>query len=658
MTAILESDPPPLLQLQPNSPPALDYAVQTCLEKNPDQRFQSAHDLKLQLAWVGKSTSQASAPALTIAKRNGYVLWAVALVLSAAVLALAAGWWFTAPARPVFRTNLLPPEGARFATMYRNGAPALSPDGTRVVFLAHVADKNSLWLRSFDKLDAIPLHGTDDAYFPFWSPDGTAVAFFMHGKLWRMELNGGSPVMVCDAPEARGGSWGSGNMIVFAPVTWGPIAKVRAEGGAATPVTKTGFTNEGVSDRWPFFLPDGKHFLYMHTPSGDAEEGNEVHFAALDGSEDRALLKGKYYTVQYASGRLLADGAGSLLAWKFSPSSGKVSGDPVTVVERIASDDITAGAVFSVSTQGVLLYQEGMGATGDRHVWVDATGKQLSQISDPSVYGGTRLSPDDARIATPWLGQTGEQSLWMWDLAGGARARLSGTVYFADSPVWSADGRTIYFAGESAANTPVDLRAVPADGSQPEQVLIKTQNNVTPADCTRDGKWLLYEELNQLPEPGGKLKAYPLVKGLEPFTVVESLSRTSNARLKPDTNDWLAYQSNVSGRPEIYLTRFPHPGAKYQVSQSGASQAVWSRDGKKLYYLDLLQRLTAVDIQTSADSVQIGVPKTQFQTGVRSSILNEGYDVARNGKFLMVDSVVESTSPVVLVTNWDAELRK
>jgi len=256
------------------------------------------------------------------------------------------------------------------------------------------------------------------------------------------------------------------------------------------------------------------------------------------------------------------------------------------------------------------------------------------------------------------MGQTGNQSLWVWDLAGGARARLSAEGFLADTPVWSADGRTIYFGSENLAMNREEIRVVPADGSEAEQTLIKTENDVSPADCTRDGKWLLYEESNQQTDPGGKLKAYPLVKGLTPFTVVEPLARTSNARLKPDTNDWLAYQSNVSGRSEIYLTRFPHPGAKYQVSQTGASQAVWSSDGKKLYYLDLLQRLVAVNIQTAGDSVQIGEPTVQFQTGVRSSIFNEGYDVARDGRFLMVNSVVESTAPLVLVTNWDTELRK
>jgi len=658
LTAILEKDPEPLATLQPTTPPALDYAVQTCLEKNPDNRFQTAHDVKLQLAWIAKTGSQTGPSAVVPGKSNKNTLWLAALaVLALVAIALAAAMFLAREPRRVLRSNILPPEGTLFETLYRNGAPALSPDGTHVAFVGRKDEKNSLWVRSLDKLEASPLRGTEEAFFPFWSPDGSALAFFMHGKLWRMDLNGGSPIAICDAAEGRGGSWGRGNVIVFSPSTVGPIMQVAAAGGTPQPITKP---PKGVveSDRWPVFLPDSNHFLYLHTLNGDADERNEIHFASLAGEKERVLLRGRYYMFQYASGWLLADRSGSLLAWRFDPSSGRLSGDAVQVVDKIASDEITAATVFSVSGQGILLYQPGSGATGDRHIWLDAAGKQLSQISGPGIYGGTRLSPDGSRVATAVVKQgSGNSDLWIWDLAGGARAPLSTGDFFVDSPVWSADGRTIYF-GISDANGHEEVRDVPADGSQLHRTLIKADTDVVPSDGSSDGKWLLYEEAKQGPAQDSVLKAFPLAAGLESFTVLESVAINSNARLKPASNNWLAYQSNESGRSEIYLTRFPHPNAKYQVSQTGGSQVVWSKDGKKLYYLDSSQKMTVVDVQTANDSVQIGAPRTLFQTGVRHSIPDDAYDVTHDGRFLIVNSVMESTAPVVLVTNWDAELKK
>src|SRR5271168_3691903 len=222
MSAILEKDPEPLANVQPTSPAALDYTVRTCLEKNPDERIQTAHDVKLQLAWIATSSSQTRAPTMPSSKPRPTLWLAAIAVLALAVIALPVALMWSAPGRRVLRANLLPPEGTRFETLYRNGAPALSTDGTHLAFIAQKDAKNSLWLRALDRLDATPVRGTDDAYFPFWSPDGTAVAFFMQGKLWRTDLNGGSPTPICAAPEARGGSWGSGNVIVFAPSFGGP----------------------------------------------------------------------------------------------------------------------------------------------------------------------------------------------------------------------------------------------------------------------------------------------------------------------------------------------------------------------------------------------------------------------------------------------------
>ena len=479
----------------------------------------------------------------------------------------------------------------------------------------------------------------------------------MHGKLWRMELNGGLAVAICDAPEARGGSWGRGDIIVFSATPSGPVSQVSSEGGARTAVTKTPAKAGFTSDRWPFFLPDGKHFLFLHSPNGDADDRNEIRFAALDGSE-RMLLRGHYYTFQYAAGWLFADRGGALQAWRFDPANGKISGEAVQVVDKIASDEITSGSSFSVSPQGGLIYQLGSGSNGDRHLWMDGNGKLLAQLSEPNVYGASRLSPDGSKIATPMVAQNGDQSLWMWDLAGGTRAQVSaGGTYDTDMPVWSADGRTLYFT-DADSDGRLELLQAPADGSRQQRVLIKMDTDVSPADTTSDGKWLLYEESKKGTGQNAVLKAYALVPGLQTFTVLDSVSSSSNARLKPGSNDWLAYQSNESGSVEVYLTRFPRPAAKYQVSRSGASQPVWSRDGKKLFYLDASLKMTSVDIQTANDSVQIGTPETLFQTGVRNSVPTEAYDVARDGRFLIVDSVVESTAPVVLVTNWDVELKK
>jgi eukaryotic-like serine/threonine-protein kinase len=656
MSAILEKDPEPLANVKPTSPAALDYTVRSCLEKNPDERIQTAHDVKLQLAWIRISTSQTGALALRSSKPRPTLWLAAIAVLALAVIALTVALMWSAPARRVLRVNLLPPEGTRFETLYRNGAPALSPDGTHLAFIAQKDGRNSLWLRSFDRLEATPVRGTDDAYFPFWSPDGTAVAFFMQGKLWRTDLNGGSPAPICDAPEARGGSWGSGNVIVFAPSFGGPLVRVSAAGGKPKAVTGVSVVSSTISDRWPSFLPDGKHFLFLHSPYGNAADQNEVHLGSLDGG-DQLVLRGKFYGAQYAAGRLLAVRDGSLLAWTFDASSGKASGDPVPVVDKVASDEITALSVVSVSAQAMLLYQSGAGSNGDRHVWMDATGKELSQLSEPTVYGPTRISPDGSRIATPVIGQFGNSSLWIWDLAGGTRSLASAANEYVDATVWSADGRTLYFDIFNP-DLRTELRMVAADGSQPERILIKSDRNLLPVDVTSDGKWLLYEEAKVGAPTDAELKAFPLVSGLQPLTVLEPVADGSNARLKPGSNDWLAYQSNQSGRAQVYLTRFPHPGAKYQVSKDGGVQPVWSKDGKTLYYLDPYRKLTAVDIQTSGEAVQIGAAKPLFTVGIRHSISTEAYDIARDGRFLVVDSITESTAPLVLVTNWDAELKK
>lgn len=654
LTAILEKDPEPLTAVQPATPPALDYAVQACLEKNPDNRFQTAHDLKLHLAWIAKTGSQAGVPALKSTKRNKSTLWLAALAaLAVAATALAAGWWQARSPRQVIRATLLPPQGTQFALLSRNGPAALSPDGKNVAFIASREGKTSLWVRSLDKTLAAELPGTVGAFFPFWSPDGYSVGFFTNGKLWRTNITAGLPIVICDAVNGRGASWGAEDVILFAPNIGTSIYRVSAKGGTPTAVTDS--VTGTVSHRWPVFLPDGKHFLYMRSHTGTANDRNEIQFASLDERKETTLLRGRYYLSGFASGWLLAVRNGDLTAQRLDSSSGKLSGDIATVAEHVQCDDLVAGAIFSAAQNGVLLYLEG-GVAGERIVWSDAHGKEVSQVLEAGFFGAFRLSPDETRIAYPFGFAS---DLWIADLKRGTNARLSFGGTFVSSPAWSPDGRTLYFSFTDGSG-PVQIYARSTDASSPQRRVLTSQQKLFVADVSPDGKYLLYEEGDA---NSSTLKALPVDGKGDPLVLLENLEGFSgalgggfNARLSP-TGDWLAYQSRESGRPEVYLINFPSGRVKHQVSLSGGAMPVWSKDGKRLYYLDPTQKLVSVDIQLGKDSVQIGRAETLFQTAVRAGIIGGGYSAASDGRFLLDNATTEISSPLTLVMNWNAELK-
>jgi Tol biopolymer transport system component len=654
LTAILERDPEPVSTIQPAVPAALEHAVRVCLGKDPEDRFQSAHDLRLQLAWIASLGSQAG-PAAVAHRGKARKLIVAAIGLLVVAVAAAVPWFRPEPLRQTVRATVLAPEGTHFAPMYRNGPPALSPDGTRIVFVASREGKTSLWIQPLDKLDAIELAGTEGAYFPFWSPDGNSLGFFANGKLWRVEGNGGSRVAICNAADGRGASWGRGDQIVFDGDA-STLARVPAKGGTPVTVTKTGFNVAiSVSDRWPYFLPDGKHFLYLHTPNGGGDDHNEIHFASLDGKTDSVLLKGRYYTAAYASGWLLVGRSGTLVAQRLDPATGKLSGEAIQVEDHLQVDDNTGSSMFSVSQNGTLTYLRGKVKGSMDHIWVDATGKRLEQVSQQGLYGATRISPDGTKFVSQVIEQGGAISLSIWDLAGGTRSKIS-AGRLTDTPVWSPDGGTLYYS-YSPDDNPVQVFARPVDGSRPQRLIMGAKGDVFPTDVTSDGKWLLYQEIQQASQ-FSVLRAFPLTGRGQPLPVLDRIDALSNAVLMPDGNGWLAYQSNESGQAEIYLTRFPNAGAKYQVSLEGGIQPVWAKDGKRLYYVDAAQRLTSADIRTEKDSVQVTARNTLFQTSLTPNFDAAAYDVTRDGRFLIIEYVIDTPSPLTLVTNWNSELER
>lgn len=670
-SAILEKDPEPVSRVRAVAPPAFDQLVKDCLEKSPEDRIQTAHDVRLQLKWIAAGEvgvpPRAASPTMGRERR----LWmAIAALLFLAAVVLGAAWWQARTPPSVIRATLLPPEGTQYALLNRNGPAALSPDGRRIAFVASREGKTSLWVRSLDRLDAKELPGTNGAFFPFWSPDEGSLGFFANGKMWRMDANGGSQFSICDAANGRGASWGANDTIIFAPNISTAIYRVAAGGGTPTPVTTLAHIGRGAtggganvadeSNRWPSFLPDGKHFIYLMTHTGAGDDESEIRYASVDGGKEKTLLRGRYYLPAYASGWLLTVRNGVLAAQKFNPSTGTLSGEPVQVAEHVHFDDLVAASVFSASQTGRLVFEEGGGTAGERVVLADARGRELAQVLPAGVYGKIRLSPDGSRISLP---EDIGTDLWTVDLKRGTNTRISFGGKFTDSSAWSPDGREIYF-NFSDGSGPLAIYERPADGSRPQKKILASGYQLFVADVTPDGKYLLYEETT----PAGltALKAFPLTASGQAFTVLESLEGLSNglssgggtnARVSPD-NGWLAYQSGESGRSQVYITKFPKPAGQYQVSLDGGIMPVWGRDGKRLFYLDPSQKMMAVDVQLGKESVQIGKPAAIFQTGVRASLGGNGFDVTRDGGFLLINSIGESSTPLTLVTTWDSELKK
>jgi eukaryotic-like serine/threonine-protein kinase len=674
-SAILEKDPPSISAAQPASPPALYLTIRTSLAKDPDARFQSAHDLALQLRWIAEGSSaqaQPAAPDLNGRRKN---VWAACAVL-ALIAAGLTGYQF-APreqnARPL-RAFIEPPENMTFdSTGDYSGPPVLSPQGDKIVFCAHSRNSpKAVWVRSLESFSTQRLEGTEGAYDPFWSPDGKFVGFFANGKLNRIPSGGGPVTAVTDAPNARGGSWGPNDVILTEPNLNEPIFQVSASGGKATPVTKLD-QGKHTTHRWPFFLPDGKHFLYLATNhNGGKPEENGVYFASLDGKENR-LLVASDAGGEYASGFLLFHSGTSLMAQQFDPDSGTLSGEAQQVVGKIRQDSGVWHTLFSVSQSGLLVYEPGSAeAVGTQLVWFDRTGKKLGQVGETGSYMDPRISPDGKRLAVSYGDP--QREILIFGLDRGTMARLTfsqAASGIKTLPVWSPDGKTIAFKSSVSAsggnNTIISSKS--ASGGGTEQVLVSGAGTNTSSSqalnlrgydhpaWSPDGRYFTYTQADG-PE-GAALYAKPVDGSGAPFVVVAPASPQSNIgpyRISPNGR-WVAYMSDESGRREIYVAPFPKGEGKWQVSTNGANFPAWRADGKELLYGTIAGEVIACPIAEKGSELEIGTPQTLFTEN--ATALGVAFDVSADGKrFLINVAGDEAPTPLHLVVNWAAELKK
>ena len=655
-SSILEKDPEPISAIKPLTPPAFEHVVTTCLRKDPEQRFLAAHDIKLELEWIaaGQSSLPAAALPATTSSTRQRLGWVAALVVTI-VLGVVAGVLIhrPVPAAQSVRTLINPPEKTTLnLTGDSAGPPVLSPDGTALAFSASGADdKTTLWVRPVNSLDAHPLEGSENAIFPFWSPDSRALGFFADGKLKTIDLSGGSAQLVADAPFGRGGAWGVDGVIVFSPSTQSPLLRVSASGGTPVPVTKVDPTQH-TSHRWPVFLPDGKHFVYLaihHDPSKAAD--NTLYYASLDGRENRPLVRCQSNAV-YAAGFLLFARSDQLMAQAFDPATGAFDGEPQSAAKGVVNDASTWHMDASASDDGLLVF--GSGGTGDwQLVSVDRSTKQISTVADKLTnLQVARLSPQGDRVALQI--DTGVNDIWVLDLARGVRTRLTFGPVANRFPVWSPDGKWIVYQTDRSGRSTLCRKR--SDGSGAEEILRTDDfDQITVAtDWSRDGRYLIYQ---RGPVGSTEIWALPLEGDRKPSLVIPRLTNAFSVtgRLSPDSR-WLTYMSTESGVPQAYVVPFRGGQGKWQVSVTGGQGPQWSKDGKELYYLDMSYNLFAVPVKEVGGALQFGTAQQLVSNWSAPQVF---YDVFPDGKKILFDRISQQVSgSVTVVTNFTAGLKK
>jgi serine/threonine protein kinase/Tol biopolymer transport system component len=663
-SAILEKEPDPISTIRPTTPPGLDHAIRRCLAKDPEERWQTARDLALELKWIANSGSQTpGSSSVVMAQTNRERLnWLLAAIVALVLLAGVVGYRrFTSTNPTAIVADIAPPKGTQFNFLV-TGPPALSPDGRMIAFVAlDVSGKSSLWVRALDGSPVQLIPGTEEVLFPFWSPDSRKIGFFVHEQLRTIDVSGGPAVTLTDAEVNQSGTWSQAGTILFAGFEG--IYQVPASGGPAALVLRRD-PFKFAFHLAPTFLPDGKHFLY-----GAANPGSpgDVYFASLDGQENRLLLQGSSNAI-YASGFLLFVHGASLMAQPFEPAKGRLTGTPRSIAEQVQQG--TLRSFFDASQNGVLIYEPASGAlTVTQLAWFDRSGKRLANIGPPAVHYDVRLSPDARRLASS--AGTPKSEMWIDDLQRGVRMRLTFDPETDNGiPVWSPDGSRLLFSTLRGSKAGVGIFRKASNGTGNMELLLpsdRPDREAWATDWSRDGRFLLFSRGGMANSSDADIWVLPLTGERKPILFLHAAAAVSDAQFSPDGR-WVAYTSAESGQREVYVTSFDAakflkggggsstPSGKWQVSSAGGSVPRWRRDGKELFYLGPENTIMAVEVEGKGASFDMGRSQRLFVAPV--SPFSETYDVAPDGqRFVMSATPEAETLPLVLMVNWTARLQ-
>ncbi len=603
-------------------PRALEMVLRNCLAQVPDDRWQTASDVRraLELA-IYQPPTLADAPKQRRSASDGRMLH--------------------------FHVNA--PPGAEFELGSRGGA-AISPDGRAIAFVATSGGVPQLWVRLLDSVTPRALPGTDGARYPFWSPNGRSIAFFADGKLKRIDLSGGAPAAIAAAPSPRGGTWNAQGTILFAPSAIDVLQRVPASGG--TPVPVTSLPGRVESHRWPHFLPDGRRFLYLIVGSKAYPAG--VHVSSLNQPQENAQLIESSAPATFSPSRasrlgyVLWPSEGTLTAQPLDPEYCRLCGEPVAVprAEAIDIHEGTRLAGFWASNNGSILLTTG----SDRYqlTWYSRAGEVLSTVGRPDRYAALRISPDGSRAAVSLVDSAGKRDLWRFEFAHGEKSRLTFSGKGA-IPIWSPDSRRIVYSEEPGTT----LWEKSAGGTGEDVALLKSDDIIFADDFSPDRRHLMYSTLSL--DTQFDLWLLPMAGDQKPVPYLKTRFSESHGQFSPD-GKWIAYRSNESGRDEIYVQTFPASGTKYLVSGGGGGYPRWRVDGKELFYRALDGRLMAAPVQTTEFGLEFGAPVALFHVIEPLGQFPYPYDVSPDGQRILALAPAKDVTLTVLI-NWQAGLK-
>ena len=630
-------------------PVRVTQALRVCLRKDAKQRAHDMADVRLALEGAFETAAPQSPTSTTASSRSGRPLIAALAVVTvfAIVLAVPAVRYLRQTPPPV------PPEMRVELTTPGTDAPlqfALSPDGRSLVFVASGDGPSRLWLRALDKTEARPLAGTEGATYPFWSPDSRSVGFFAATTLMRLEVAGGRPqVLATLTGNSFGGSWSADGTILFTRQSTSPLWRIPAAGGEPVAVTHVDAPRQR-SHRSPQFLPDGRHFLFF--VSGTPEAAG-IYLGALDGGEPRRLTDADSAAQFLMPDQVVFVRQGTLVARRLDLARWELTGDPVTLADRVGVDASARFAGFAVSAAGAVAYRAGDSGS-PQLTWFNRMGKAVGAAGepDPNSMGTPELSPDGRRVAISRTVQD-NMDIWLLDLLRGGWTRLTSAASTDLYGVWSPDGMRIAFT--SNRKGVFDLYLKPSNGTGTEDIAVESPITKVPQDWSSDGRWLLYYETN--PTTGRDLLARDM-SGADhtPRVVANTSFQEVLGQLSPDEH-WVTYQTDESGRFEVVVQRFPDATGKWQVSTAGGVAPRWRADGKELYFLAPDATMMAVPVTAAGTSFEVGTPVALFPTrivgGGTVATNRPQYAVARDGRFLINQPVADATAaPITLLLNW------